>query len=105
MMGRYWLNPPLLLALATRAACGGGARGDPAAGAGRSLFVLGIAVWAWEELADGANCFRRLLGVAGLAWVLRFALATAAPASLDDAAVSGRAAATEIDGQQRPRTP
>jgi hypothetical protein len=95
-------NPPLLMALAARAASGVGERDGPAAGAGRSLFVLGVAMWALEELAEGANWFRRLLGVAGLAWVLRFALGAAAPASptLDDAAVPGTAAATESDSQR-----
>jgi hypothetical protein len=31
---------------------------------------IGLAVWAFEEMADGVNWFRRLLGVAGLAYVI-----------------------------------
>jgi hypothetical protein len=31
--------------------------------------LVGLAVWAWWELADGVNWVRRLYGVAGLAYV------------------------------------
>ena len=36
----------------------------------RSLFYAGLAAWAWEELAAGANWFRRALGAAGLVYVV-----------------------------------
>ena len=31
---------------------------------------VGIAVWAWLELAEGVNLFRRVLGAAALAWTV-----------------------------------
>jgi hypothetical protein len=60
-------NGPLLVTLAGWgvARAGGGAVHD----AGRAIFLVGLAVWAWQEAADGVNWFRRLLGVAGLVWV------------------------------------
>lgn len=36
----------------------------------RALFFMGLTVWAWLELSDGVNLFRRALGAAGLAWAL-----------------------------------
>jgi len=33
------------------------------------VFLAGLAVWAWQELASGVNWVRRLYGVAGLAYV------------------------------------
>jgi hypothetical protein len=36
----------------------------------RAAFYVGIAVWAWLELSDGVNGFRRVLGAAGLLYVL-----------------------------------
>jgi hypothetical protein len=61
-------NPPLLLAFAGwgLAAVAGGAAHD----AGRAIFAVGLAVWAWEEVVGGVNWFRRLLGAAALAWIL-----------------------------------
>ena len=35
-----------------------------------AVVSIGIAVWAYEELADGDNWFRRVLGAAGLAYVV-----------------------------------
>lgn len=35
-----------------------------------AVAAIGIAIWAYLELTDGSNWFRRLLGVAGLAYVL-----------------------------------
>lgn len=60
-------NPPLLAALAawTVAALTHGDVHDYA----RSAFYVGLAAWAWLELADGANWVRRLYGVAGLVYV------------------------------------
>ena len=61
-------NPPLLVALAgwLVAAVTGGAAHD----VGRILTTLGLVVWACEEIASGVNWFRRLLGLAVLAWVV-----------------------------------
>lgn len=36
----------------------------------RAVFYVGLAVWAWLELSDGVNGFRRGLGAAGLVFVL-----------------------------------
>lgn len=36
----------------------------------RAAFYAGLSAWAWEELADGANWWRRALGAGGLAYVL-----------------------------------
>jgi hypothetical protein len=95
-------NAPLLVALAARAATRTGERDGPAAVAGRSLVMLGFGVWAGEELADGANWFRRLLGLAALAWLARMARgAWAAPSQvLDEAAVPRTDIPSELDGRR-----
>jgi hypothetical protein len=36
----------------------------------RAVFYAGLSAWAWGELADGANWVRRLVGVAGLVYVV-----------------------------------
>ena len=36
----------------------------------RAAFYVGLAAWAWLELADGTNWARRLLGAAGLVYVV-----------------------------------
>jgi hypothetical protein len=36
----------------------------------RAVFYVGLGVWAWLELSDGVNGFRRTLGAGGLAWVV-----------------------------------
>jgi hypothetical protein len=69
-------NPPLLVAFA-----GWGLAAESDGNAhevGRAAFMLGLAVWAWQEAMSGINWFRRLLGagtligiVAGLAGELR----------------------------------
>jgi hypothetical protein len=51
----------LVLAAAT-----GGAAHD----AGRAVFTVGLAVWAFQELVGGVNWFRRLLGTGALAWIV-----------------------------------
>jgi hypothetical protein len=59
-------NPPLLVALA-------GWLVDKAAGGSayaRAVFLVGLAVWAWHELTDGANWVRRVFGAAGLVYVV-----------------------------------
>ncbi|MCW3014495.1 MAG: hypothetical protein JWO02_1587 [Solirubrobacterales bacterium] len=61
-------NPPLLLAFAGwgLAAVAGGSAHD----VGRAVFIVGLGVWAWEEVIDGVNWFRRLLGVGAFAWIV-----------------------------------
>ena len=36
----------------------------------RATFYTGLAAWAWMELADGTNWFRRALGAGGLVYVV-----------------------------------
>ena len=36
----------------------------------RATFYTGLAAWAWTELADGTNWFRRALGAGGLIYVV-----------------------------------
>jgi hypothetical protein len=56
-------NPPLIVAgLAGVAARLAGRRYSPVA---RLVSHLAVLVWAVEEVVNGANWFRRLLGVAG----------------------------------------
>lgn len=53
-------NAPLLVAFAGR---GIGVVADgPARDAGRTVYRLGLGVWAWQEMTDGVNWFRRLAG-------------------------------------------
>ncbi len=60
-------NAPLLVALAASvvAALTSGDVHDYA----RGVVYVGLAAWAWIELASGDNAFRRLFGLAGLAYV------------------------------------
>jgi hypothetical protein len=61
-------NPPLiigLLALGLRYLASG-AWADALSAVG---YVF-IAIWAYLELTDGANAFRRVLGIAGLAYIV-----------------------------------
>jgi hypothetical protein len=67
-------NPPLLVALAGRRVAGAADPDGLAHDVGRWAFVLGLGVWAWLEVADGANWLRRLLGAAGLAWAAALAV-------------------------------
>jgi hypothetical protein len=61
-------NAPLLVAIAGWgvAAVADGKAHD----AGRAVFYLGLAVWAWEEATDGVNWVRRLLGAGALVWLV-----------------------------------
>jgi hypothetical protein len=61
-------NPPLLIAAAGWgvATVAGGAAHD----AGRAVFYLGLATWAWQEATGGVNWLRRLLGAGVLAWLV-----------------------------------
>ena len=36
----------------------------------RAAFYVGLAAWAWLEMTDGVNLFRRALGAAGLVYVV-----------------------------------
>jgi hypothetical protein len=60
-------NAPLLLALAASVASSV-LDGNAADYAG-AVFYIGLSAWAWLELADGTNAFRRMLGAAGLVYV------------------------------------
>ena len=44
--------------------------GSTAYALARAVFYVGLAVWAWLELSDGVNPFRRFLGAGGLLYVL-----------------------------------
>jgi hypothetical protein len=61
-------NAPLLTALAgwLVAALTGGVVHDCA----RATFYVGLAGWAWQELEDGVNWVRRVMGAAGLLFVV-----------------------------------
>jgi len=63
-----WPNPPLWVALAGAlvARLGQGRVHDVAT----AVFFMGLTVWAYLEVTEGVNWFRRALGVAGLAYVL-----------------------------------
>jgi hypothetical protein len=61
-------NAPLLVALggwAVAALTHGSAHSYA-----RATFYAGLSAWGWEELAGGANWLRRLLGAAGLVYVV-----------------------------------
>jgi hypothetical protein len=61
-------NAPLLVALAALLVA---AVTDGSAHAyARAAFYAALATWAWEELAAGVNWARRVLGAAGLAFVV-----------------------------------
>lgn len=36
----------------------------------RAVFYVGLAAWAWEELSGGVNWVRRVVGAAGLIFVV-----------------------------------
>ncbi len=61
-------NPPLIAALVA----GGVARRLSGDGARAAAAVSEIALlaWAYQEITDGANWFRRLLGAGGAAYAL-----------------------------------
>lgn len=61
-------NAPLLVALA--AAIAAALTTGSVHAYARGAFYAGIAAWAWEELADGVNLVRRVLGSAGLVYVV-----------------------------------
>ena len=66
-------NLPLLIALASRLAAAF-ATGTPQRVC-FAIFAITLGVWAWQEVFEGANWFRRLVGAGGLALALISALA------------------------------
>jgi len=63
-------NAPLLVALAAALASAFLDAGSTAADVARSIFYVGLTIWAYEEATDGVNGFRKLLGIAGLIFVV-----------------------------------
>ena len=61
-------NPPLLVAFAGLIVAAL-STGSVEAFA-HAVFYAGLSVWAWLELTDGANLFRRVMGLAGLVYVV-----------------------------------
>jgi hypothetical protein len=61
-------NAPLLAALAAWVVAA--LTHDSVHSYARAAFYVGLAAWAWGELSDGANWFRRALGAAGLVYVV-----------------------------------
>jgi hypothetical protein len=59
-------NRPLI-AIVAAAAVARGTHGPTAAGA-TLVSRLALLVWSAEEIFEGANWFRRLLGIGGAAW-------------------------------------
>jgi hypothetical protein len=61
-------NPPLIVSLAGSVLAG---LADGRAGAyAEAISRLGLAVFAYLELTDGANWFRRVLGAVVLVWLV-----------------------------------
>lgn len=63
-------NPPLAAALIAGLVSLITSDGSLVHGVARAVFLVGLAIWAYLELAEGVNGFRRVLGVTGLAIVL-----------------------------------
>ena len=61
-------NAPLLVALGGSAVAA--ATDEPVRPYALATFYVGLSAWAWAELVDGANWFRRALGAAGLVYVV-----------------------------------
>lgn len=61
-------NAPLLIALVGLLA--GAVTTGELHDYGRAVFLGGLTVWAWLEATEGVNGLRRVLGSAGLAYVL-----------------------------------
>jgi hypothetical protein len=61
-------NPPLLVALAGWLVARITATG-PVHDWATATNEIGIAAWAWLELSEGVNWFRRVLGAAALIWL------------------------------------
>ncbi len=63
-------NPPLAFALVGLVLGWILSSGSTGYALARAVFYVGLAVWAWLELSDGVNGFRRVLGAGGLVFVL-----------------------------------
>lgn len=63
-------NAPLLVALAAALASMFLDDGTATADVAKSVFYVGLSIWAYEEATAGVNQFRRGLGVAGLLFVV-----------------------------------
>ena len=59
-------NKPLTVAMASRAAAL--AMGDEAGRGARNLSNMLLLVWSYREVTQGANWFRQLLGLGGVAY-------------------------------------
>lgn len=63
-----WPNPPLWVALA--ASLAGRLTDGRVHDVATAVFFMALTVWAYLEVSDGVNWFRRLLGTAGLVYLL-----------------------------------
>lgn len=63
-------NLPLTIALLAIVAGWILNEGSTAFSLARAVFFTGFTIWAYLELAEGVNGFRRLLGLAGIAYVV-----------------------------------
>jgi hypothetical protein len=63
-------NPPLLVAFVGRRIAMAASPVGRVHRAGHLVSTLGLGAWAWGETTRGANWFRRLLGMAVLAWIV-----------------------------------
>jgi hypothetical protein len=63
-------NPPMIVALIALILSLVLLDGSLSFAIARGVFLIAFTVWAWEELSDGVNGFRRGLGAAGLLVVL-----------------------------------
>ena len=61
-------NAPLIVASLGWLA--GALTSDPAHSYARAAFFAGLTAWAWEELEGGVNWVRRVMGAAGLVYVV-----------------------------------
>lgn len=61
-------NAPLIVAVAGW--LGAALTKDPARSYAEGTFYAGLTAWAWAEMAAGVNWFRRVIGVAGLVYVV-----------------------------------
>lgn len=63
-------NVPLIVAIIAAIASRFFDSGTVGYGLSRALFYVGLTAWAYLELTDGVNGFRRVLGALGIAFVL-----------------------------------